>query len=103
MYFFAGVTNQKTEQGTEKEQVFHIDGLYIPKDHDFISFDWDIALLHLEGRISFNPFVRPVCLPETPGPGENPGKAVKKQSINIFYCSILSFKLDGVFPKLDSL
>ncbi|XP_072015723.1 LOW QUALITY PROTEIN: clotting factor C-like [Amphiura filiformis] len=72
-----GVTNQETDSGTAKEQIFFIDGLYLPKGHDFIDFDYDIGLLHVVGRISFNPFVRPICLPPVLQPEDDPEKLIK--------------------------
>ena len=69
-----GLTNRATDAGTFNEQIFFIDGLYLPKQHDFYDFDYDIALLHVAGRIALNPYVRTVCLPPVPQPGENTSK-----------------------------
>ncbi|XP_038064115.1 clotting factor C-like [Patiria miniata] len=66
-----GLTHREHDSGTYKEQVFNIDGLYLPKQHDFINFDYDIALLHLAEPAVLNTFVRPVCLPDVPGPDDD--------------------------------
>ncbi|XP_063966339.1 coagulation factor X-like [Lytechinus pictus] len=58
-----GLTDRIRDQGTPREQVFSINGLYLPKEHDFIDFDYDIALLHLSQPAVLGPYVRPICLP----------------------------------------
>ncbi|XP_071802803.1 clotting factor C-like [Asterias amurensis] len=72
-----GITNRKTDHGTYREQKFNIDGLYIPKQHDFIYFDYDIALLHLSEPAVFNTFVRTVCLPDVPAPDDDVDRLIE--------------------------
>ncbi|XP_033096956.1 limulus clotting factor C-like isoform X2 [Anneissia japonica] len=61
-----GTTDRTGDRGTDREQVLLIDALYLPKQHDFRGFDYDIALLHLDRSVALNQYVHTICLPPEP-------------------------------------
>ncbi|XP_071948291.1 prothrombin-like [Antedon mediterranea] len=61
-----GTTNRTGDRGTNREQVFLIDALYLPKQHDFRGFDYDIAVMHLKRDVALNRFIHSICLPPEP-------------------------------------
>ncbi|XP_071507829.1 uncharacterized protein [Diadema antillarum] len=77
-----GLTHRIRDQNTDRAQVFSVRGLYLPKEHDFIDFDYDIALIRLDRPAILGPYVRPVCLPpEITNQDEDPERLV---AINSF-------------------
>lgn len=66
-----GLTDRRNDMGSIREQIFNVTNLFLPKGHDFIDFDYDVALLQLDGTALLNEYVRTICLPPEPYPGDN--------------------------------
>ena len=45
-----------------KRQIFQVSGYTLHENYDPSKKDYDIAVLQLQGRVTFNNFVSPVCL-----------------------------------------
>uniref|UniRef100_A0A8C8RV17 Ovochymase-1 n=1 Tax=Pelusios castaneus TaxID=367368 RepID=A0A8C8RV17_9SAUR len=50
------------------EQVRRVKTILVHPDFDIVSYDSDIALIHLDGHLEYNTVVRPICLPNTTEP-----------------------------------
>ncbi|PIK59180.1 putative limulus clotting factor C [Apostichopus japonicus] len=66
-----GLTDRRADMGSIREQIFNVTNLFLPKGHDYIDFDYDIALLQLDGQALLNDYVRTICLPPEPINGDN--------------------------------
>lgn len=74
IYLFPGLTDRRADMGSIREQIFNVTNLFLPKGHDYIDFDYDIALLQLDGQALLNDYVRTICLPPEPINGDNLGE-----------------------------